>query len=305
MSHPVAHIQMVLQSHIRDVEGEKVADDAAKYFGLQTGRVKYSKIFSVVYNLPEQQMHDFANLCLKDAVINEVNINEFYHDPGFAAFITVAKLPGVTDDEGMSAQKSLADFLNIRLDTNTQHIYTKEVFLLEQPLKREQLRTIAENLLGNKLIHHFEYGAFADDPDGRAAQAFEYVPEVLMHTHNEIETVNIFVSAAELLQLSKTKVLSLNLEEMQAIQAYYRDPAVQAKRQQLGLSELPTDCELEILAQTWSEHCKHKEFSAVIHYENAETGETKEIDSLFTTYIRNATDIVRQHLDRRAAIAGW
>ncbi|MDY0093289.1 MAG: AIR synthase-related protein [Candidatus Vecturithrix sp.] len=300
MSHPVAHIQMVLQSHIRDVEGEKVADNAAKYFGIQTGRVKYSKIFSVVYNLPEQQMHDFANLCLRDAVINEVNINEFYRDPGYGAFITVARLPGVTDDEGISAQKSLADFLNISLDTRTQHIYTKEVFLLERPLKREQLRTIAENLLGNKLIHHFDYGVFADDPAGTAARrAFEYVPEVLVHRHDEVETIDIFVSDAELLQLSKTKVLSLNLEEMQAIQTYYRDPAVQTKRRQAGLPELPTDCELEILAQTWSEHCKHKEFSAVIHYENAETGETKEIDSLFTTYIRSATDTVRQHLEAR------
>ncbi|GAK53142.1 phosphoribosylformylglycinamidine synthase II [Candidatus Moduliflexus flocculans] len=300
MTHTITHIQLFLQPRIRDVEGEKVADSAAKYLGIPTGRVKRSKIFSVVYDLPAQQIRDFANLCLKDAVINEVKINEFYHDPGCGAFITVAKLPGVTDDEGTSAQKSLADFLNVSLDTNTQHIYTKEVFLIEQPLNRDQLRAIAENLLGNKLIHHFDYGVFADDSSGAAARrAFEYVPEVLMKAHNEVETVNIFVRDSELLELSKTKVLSLNLEEMKAIQAYFRDPAVQAKRKAAGLSELPTDCELEVLAQTWSEHCKHKEFSAVIRYENAETGETKEIDSLFKTYIRNATETVRQHLEAR------
>ncbi|WP_375433768.1 AIR synthase-related protein, partial [uncultured Hymenobacter sp.] len=54
--------------------------------------------------------------------------------------------------------------------------------------------------------------------------------------------------------------------------------------------------ELEILAQTWSEHCKHKEFSAVIKYKDADTGEEQEIDGLFKTYIKNATSEVDRQL---------
>lgn len=54
----------------------------------------------------------------------------------------------------------------------------------------------------------------------------------------------------ELLALSKD-TLFLNLAEMQAIQKYFR-----------GINRDPTDCELEILAQTWSEHCVHKTFKA-------------------------------------------
>ena len=53
-----------------------------------------------------------------------------------------------------------------------------------------------------------------------------------------------------LLELSKDK-LFLNLEEMKVIQNYFR----KIKRD-------PTDCELETLAQTWSEHCAHKTFKA-------------------------------------------
>ena len=50
-----------------------------------------------------------------------------------------------------------------------------------------------------------------------------------------------------LLEISRKGLLSLNLQEMKAIQSYF---------DRLGRD--PTDVELETIAQTWSEHCKHK-----------------------------------------------
>jgi len=41
---------------------------------------------------------------------------------------------------------------------------------------------------------------------------------------------------------------------------------------------MPTDVEMEVLAQTWSEHCKHKIFNSEITYID-EKG-TKTINSL-------------------------
>jgi hypothetical protein len=58
-----------------------------------------------------------------------------------------------------------------------------------------------------------------------------------------------------LTRLSKERGLSLNAEEMEAIQSYFRTQ---------GRS--PSDPELETLAQTWSEHCKHKTFRAAVHH---------------------------------------
>ncbi|MCK4502451.1 MAG: phosphoribosylformylglycinamidine synthase, partial [Desulfuromonadales bacterium] len=49
------------------------------------------------------------------------------------------------------------------------------------------------------------------------------------------------------------------------------------------------------LAQTWSEHCKHKIFSAKIEYED-EHGNLQVIDSLFKTYIVGATAKIRENL---------
>jgi len=53
----------------------------------------------------------------------------------------------------------------------------------------------------------------------------------------------------------------------------------------MGLGAAPTDVELEALAQTWSEHCKHKIFSADVSYDDG-SGNTEEINSLFKSYIQ-------------------
>ncbi|MGC9397393.1 MAG: phosphoribosylformylglycinamidine synthase subunit PurL, partial [Anaerolineae bacterium] len=107
-------------------------------------------------------------------------------------------------------------------------------------------------------------------------------------------------------RLSTERVLFLSLAEMQTIQAEF---------QVLGRD--PTDVELEILAQTWSEHCLHKTFKAEIDYtchgglprvivdadsrrfsqikRSAEIGENQRphkeiIPSLIKTYLRTATE---------------
>ena len=56
--------------------------------------------------------------------------------------------------------------------------------------------------------------------------------------------------------------------------------------------------ELECLAQTWSEHCKHKIFNATISY-SEEGGAPEEIRSLFKEYIRGTTRAVEQRIAAR------
>ena len=97
---------------------------------------------------------------------------------------------------------------------------------------------------------------------------------------------------AALERLSAERLLALSAAELAAIRAYAADPVVRARRRQAGIGTPLTDVEIEMLAQTWSEHCKHKIFNAVIdHTEGASTGErsTERIVSLFDTYIRRTT----------------
>jgi len=77
----------------------------------------------------------------------------------------------------------------------------------------------------------------------------------------------------QLLEISRETGVGLNLQEMKAVQEYFR----KRKRN-------PTDVELQTIGQTWSEHCCHKTFKGKIKFYG------KEIDSLFKTYISKATE---------------
>jgi phosphoribosylformylglycinamidine synthase len=281
-------IQILLKESVRDVAGEGIQREAKTFLGIDTGQVKTAKIFNVMYDLTQAQITTFATKGLQDEIIHDVYINSMYQNDFYQTFVLVARMPGVTDDEGVSAQKTLNDILDLQLDTTTQHIYTQDLYLIENKLDNAQLKELAEQVLGNKLIQHFEYGEFTGQID--------YVPEVRISGTRQINTISLDIDDAALMQLSKTMLLSLNLEEMRAIKAYFEDEQIQQKRTAAGLPIEPTDCELEVLAQTWSEHCKHKEFSAMIHYVNHETGEEEDIDSLFKSYIRQSTEIIRQRL---------
>jgi phosphoribosylformylglycinamidine synthase len=290
MNQTLHSIQVFLKNNITDVAGRQIETLVKKYLGIDTGKIKSGKIFLINYPLTVDQLVYFAEHGIRDPVINDIWINGFVLANGFQSYIIVAKLPGVTDDEGISAQKTLFDILNISFDLSTQHIFSQEIILFEHALSKEQLKDIAENFLGNKLIHHFQYGNYSGSIE-------YYLPEVKIVFSKEVELIDMNISDYGLLKLSDEKLFSLNLEEMVAIQSYYRREDIQAFRRRNEVSSIPTDCELEIIAQTWSEHCKHKEFNAVIEFENKENGNKKKIDSLFKTYITSATEQVKSQLE--------
>lgn len=98
----------------------------------------------------------------------------------------------------------------------------------------------------------------------------------------KIETVEIIgVGDDALVEISRSRLLSLNLLEMRKIAAHYKKK-----------DRNPTDAELECLAQTWSEHCKHKVFNGIIDY--SENGKKELIDNLFKLTIRKATETIRK-----------
>jgi len=88
-------------------------------------------------------------------------------------------------------------------------------------------------------------------------------------------------SDQEMMKLSQEGMLALNLEEMLSIQRYFS-----------LIGRNPTDVEIETVAQTWSEHCKHKVFNGVIDYNSGVS--TERIDNLFAHTIRKATEEIRR-----------
>jgi phosphoribosylformylglycinamidine synthase II len=96
-----------------------------------------------------------------------------------------------------------------------------------------------------------------------------------------------------LVEISRKGTLALTLEEMKVIQDYFRKVE---GREESGLTGDPTDVELEVLAQTWSEHCKHKIFDAEIDYED-ENGDIEHIVSCYKSYIKKSTNELGEEID--------
>lgn len=89
------------------------------------------------------------------------------------------------------------------------------------------------------------------------------------------------LDADALLALSTDMKLSLSREDMLEVQKIYAE-----------WDREPTDVELEVIAQTWSEHCKHRIFGAEIQHTC--DGKTETVDGLFKTYVKAITDQIRE-----------
>ena len=90
------------------------------------------------------------------------------------------------------------------------------------------------------------------------------------------------LSSDELLELSKKQKLSLSREDMEVVQQIFRE-----------IDRDPTDVELEVIAQTWSEHCKHRIFSASISH-SVNGGAPETVNSLFKTYIKKPSEKIME-----------
>lgn len=89
------------------------------------------------------------------------------------------------------------------------------------------------------------------------------------------------LTGEELKALSDSMKLSLSREDMEVVQSIYRE-----------WDREPTDVEMEVIAQTWSEHCKHRIFAATITHETP--AGTEEIRSLFKTFIKQPSERIME-----------
>ena len=189
---------------------------------------------------------------------------------------------GVTDNIARSSAKGIADFL--------------------RPLKKRESISSASLYLFNcydeiflpKLAREYLYNPLIEDLTCLKAQGNIFVLPVQPFKNTFAKqdplfhTFDLNHQTCSLMELSEKMTLSLDQREMEAIRDYYLRPETIKNRQEKNLPKQATDVELEVLAQTWSEHCKHKIFSADI-YHQGEDGKEEYIQSLYKTYIKDTT----------------
>lgn len=188
--------------------------------------------------------------------------------------IEVSLRPGVTDAVAAQIVRA-ARVIGIK---GVRRASTGQRFLVRgQNLTEADLHTLARRLLANPTIQRYTLGEIEPifPKPARASGTVEILPLRALE-------------AEGLLALSASRRTALDLREMQAIQAYYR-----------AEGRDPTDIELETIAQTWSEHCVHKTFKALIHLKGLSEGPT-EINGLLKTYLRAATEKINASWVRSA-----
>ncbi len=284
-------IEIALKRGVRDPRGLGVVAKARKFLRLPVRSCQTREVYKVEAELSAGGLRKIK-MAFTDPVIARSGIGRL-SPPAFDWLIEVGFKPGVTDNVGRTARAVVQDVLDRELKDD-EDVYTSvQYFIKGDQLSREHAQHIANDLLANPLIQTIHL--FTPDEWTRAP-IDESVPAIREKTGAEVKTYNLGGSDAELMKISRDGILSLSLEEMHAIRDHFAAPAMQQARRADGLPEHPTDVELECIAQTWSDHCKHKIFSAQVHYVD-EHGREEWIDSLFKSCIKAATEEIAKKID--------
>jgi phosphoribosylformylglycinamidine synthase len=265
-----------------DSRGLSVARKIREHLGIQVGSVRTRDVYLIEPALPEADARrvaeEFAGPVVRRGAVGRLE------DGPFDVAVAVGYKPGVTDPVGKSARVAIEDLLGRSLGDQAA-VYTSRLYLLGGASRGDAER-IARGLLANEVIERVSVRTRAE---WEAAPPDLEVPRVAEHPPRPVETVRLEgLDDAALLRLSKERLLALTVEEMRAIRDFARGAASDPRRAAAGLGPDPTDVELECLAQTWSEHCKHKIMNATISHR--EPGrDPEEIRSIFARFIKGTT----------------
>ncbi|MBP7055582.1 MAG: phosphoribosylformylglycinamidine synthase subunit PurL [Candidatus Omnitrophica bacterium] len=225
-----------------DALGESVKKDISDlgYKG-KVKEVKTVQVYLIEGGLEEPDVKLLCKNLFTDPITQDYKIGDEANpeDKGYK-IVEVAYNPGVMDPVEESAKKAVKD-LGIK-DIRT--VKTARKYLIKGSLSYKDIRAIADKILYNKVIQHLVIGHSSIPPEPPPYN-FKLTTVDILHASDE-----------RLAKISKDGQLFLSLDEMRAIKDYFKK-----------LKRNPTDCELETIAQTWSEHCKHKTFRGLIEYE--------------------------------------
>ncbi len=167
------------------------------------------------------------------------NPPEWFAGEGEPRLLHVLLKPGVMDPVALSTQRAIADLgLTPPLVRTCRKYWFRGV-------DDKTLLELGSRLLANEAIEQLVVGPLVLDALD-VGQPYTLEPQYV-----GLEKM----SDQDLMELSRSGQLYLQLAEMQTIQRYFRE-----------LGRAPSDVELETLAQTWSEHCSHKTLAGRIDY---------------------------------------
>jgi phosphoribosylformylglycinamidine synthase len=241
-----------------DLVGKKVEGNL-RWLGISPApRVTTKRLFLVRGALDRADAEKLLAEVLADPVVETGAVHAHAEYAGVApGVVSVFRKQGVMDPTEASVLRAAS-----RLGVRAVAVRTGTAYEFQPSPDAAMLRRIGETLLANAAVEDLRVG---EDrfPEPREPRA---------HVYPRREVALLALDDDGLRRVSKEGGLALNLVEMRAVRDHFA-----------GLGREPSDVELETIAQTWSEHCKHKTLTGPIRFEG------RTIDNLLKSTIKEAT----------------
>lgn len=275
----------------------KVADARARVIKsklenlVSSGKVKgvfLADVYTIDKKLPLRKLNIIAqrlSSSLVQSYFVRTKTNKTLMPPQeFSWAIEIGFLPGVTDNVANTTKQLIEDLLKTKF-TQDEGVYSSQIIFACGTLKKEDMQKIRESFI-NPLIQRAHVKSLEEFTKDGGMDIV--VPFVRLNKKPVVSLIDLNVNDEKLIDIGKNGIknsdntsrgpLALDIVYMRAIQKYFKK-----------IGRNPTDIELESIAQTWSEHCKHTIFADPID----DIGK-----GLFKTYIKAATEKIREKKGR-------
>jgi len=183
--------------------------------------------------------------------------------------VEVTYHPGVTDPVADEILRSARELGVTGIDAATTGQRYEIVCSGGAALVSAELRLLAAKLLANPVTQRYSIGCVEPSFPG-LDESLTSIERLPIHLLDDVG----------LRALNEERRAALDFAELLALRDYFATEG-----------RACTDVEFEMLAQTWSEHCFHKTFKAIIDVEDGEkAGLPARVDNILRSYIKAATD---------------
>ncbi|MBS1962912.1 MAG: phosphoribosylformylglycinamidine synthase [Bdellovibrionales bacterium] len=240
-----------------------------------------------------EALREAAEEILVNAVLDRTDESEAWAAPAGTRTLFVERRfrPGMTDNAARTLEEALAIRLGVATENSGLLAHRLDLYRIDA--ESAELRAALAAFVAHPLLHRtftFDGETWANRAAVTAGVSTASAPTSMVGPIVRTFAIRNLDEAA-LERASKENLWALTRAEMLAIREHFR-----------ALDREPRIGEMEVLAQTWSEHCKHKIFRGTIAYR--ETGAEgpvatvggasptipAETKNLFKTTIKAATD---------------
>lgn len=257
---------------VPDREGRRIVAEAAS-LGLGSIRtVRAGHSFLIEADAAAEEIRRLASAVLVDPVVEAFVVRPLpsRERANGRRLLNVLFKPGVTDNVGLSTRDAL-----VTAGLNASVVATTRTYEINAEASDDEVDRLRKKVLANDAIEDVIEGPLRLESI-RVGRPYRF----------ELKTVAIRgMDDDALVRLSRDGQLYLSVTEMRTIRDHFA-----------SIDREPTDCELETIAQTWSEHCSHKTLAGRIRYTD-ENG-TIEFRNMLKETIFSATQEIRKRLGK-------